>query len=370
VLDATGVRLDYVEAIEATFAAGVPAAGDQITFSRYRLRMRGLLPLANYTVTYPNGVRTIQADAKGLINITEDTGCPDPPCNFAAALDGDPAGFGKIHTFLRWDPAAGPAAPAGFLGDPALAHPVTGSPNGTNFVRVTGPNAGGIGVNTVQTNLFNVEGQIATANFRVPAAPNGLTATAGPEAGEISLGWVKPTLDGGTKITGYRVYGGDTPATLVALGDVGATSLRFVDSSLNEGVTRYYEVSALNAVGESLHSAQVSATTFARPSAPRNVFSHQGTNLGEMIVNWDAPESDGGTPVNAYRILRAQGSGGYAVIATVGDVHEFHDSGLLPILSYHYTVEAANIVGFGEQSAPSCGRAYPWVPALDSILPC
>ncbi len=54
----------------------------------------------------------------------------------------------------------GSAPPAGFIGDVNVDHAVTGSPFGTNFVRLDGPNAGGLGVNTVSTNLFSVTGQI------------------------------------------------------------------------------------------------------------------------------------------------------------------------------------------------------------------
>jgi hypothetical protein len=181
---------------------------------------------------------------------------------------------------------------------------------------------------------------------------------------------VKPALDGGTKVTGYRIYSGDTPTTLAPLADVDANPLTFVDSGLGEGITRYYEVSALNAVGESVHSQQATIVTFARPTAPESVISHQGTGLGEMIVDWTPPASDGGTPVTGYIISRAQGSGAYAQIAVVGDVLRYNDSGLTPFLSYHYTVAAVNLVGAGDVSAPSCSRAYPWVPALDALLPC
>src|SRR5207245_5045300 len=53
--------------------------------------------------------------------------------------------------------------PAGFIGGgfAGAAHPVVGSPTGNNIFRIDGPNVGGPGVNFVETNLFNVEGQLA-----------------------------------------------------------------------------------------------------------------------------------------------------------------------------------------------------------------
>src|SRR5262249_46554546 len=81
---------------------------------------------------------------------------------FAEAL------HGQITAFLR--PADAPggnalppvALPGGhtFLADPAALVPITGSPFGTNFVRVDGPNLGGPGIDTIKVDVFNVLGQI------------------------------------------------------------------------------------------------------------------------------------------------------------------------------------------------------------------
>jgi hypothetical protein len=137
--------------------AGTVVPGQQITFARFRFRVKaGLVPGATYTLTYPFGVRTFVASSSGTINFTEDQGCgaPVPPaCNFASVLTTTNAG-----PFLRWD-ATAPAPPAGFLGDPAVDHPIIGSPFGNNIMRLDGPNVGGSGVNTVQTNVFSVTGK-------------------------------------------------------------------------------------------------------------------------------------------------------------------------------------------------------------------
>src|SRR5262249_58167251 len=71
--------------------------------------------------------------------------------------------------YLKWD-ATAPAPPAGFIGDGVTPHKITGSPTGNNIFRVDGPNVGGPGVNTIQTDLFTVIGKIF-----VPATPAALT---------------------------------------------------------------------------------------------------------------------------------------------------------------------------------------------------
>ena len=152
-------RADVIMALEATFgnAAGTVVPGQQITFARFRIKVTGgLVPGSTYTLTYPFGVKTFVASATGTINFTEDQGCGlvPPACNFSSVLPTTNAG-----PFLAWD-ATAPAPPAGFIGVPATNHTITGSPFGTNFVRIDGPNVGGSGVNTLQTNVFSVTGKV------------------------------------------------------------------------------------------------------------------------------------------------------------------------------------------------------------------
>ena len=143
-----------VLAKEAAFTTEDAAVGKQISFDRVRVRIDSLVPGATYTVTYPFGVKTFVADDAGEINDTEDIGCGAAPCDFRASL------VGRITHFLRWDPAFAPLAPSGYVGDPNTPHRVTGSPFNTNIFKVDGPNVGGSGVNSIQTNLFSVQGKL------------------------------------------------------------------------------------------------------------------------------------------------------------------------------------------------------------------
>jgi hypothetical protein len=160
-------RADLTLALEGTFgnAAGTVNNGDQIVFARFRFRVNGgLVPNATYTVTYPFGVKTFVASATGTINFTEDQGCglTPPACNFASVLPST-----NVGPFLKWD-ATAPAPPAGFIGDANVTHSVTGSPFATNFLRIDGPNVGGPGINTIQTNQFTVTGKIFNGVLAAP----------------------------------------------------------------------------------------------------------------------------------------------------------------------------------------------------------
>ncbi len=151
-----GGKVLLVLALEAAFANADEEirVGDQIVFGRVRIRVDELLPGSTYTVTHPFGTKTLVADEDGEIDFTEDLGCGASPCDFSLALNS------RITRFLRWDPAFAPAAPAGYLGNPSVDHRITGSPTGNNLFRVQGPNVGGAGVNSIQTNLFSLAGKL------------------------------------------------------------------------------------------------------------------------------------------------------------------------------------------------------------------
>ena len=91
-----------------------------------------------------------------------------------------------------------------------------------------------------------------------PTAPQSLQATAGNA--QVSLTWTAPSSDGGSAITGYRVYRGTAPNPTVALiPDLGLVT-SFLDSGRTNGQIYYYKVTALNAIGESVASNEANAT--------------------------------------------------------------------------------------------------------------
>jgi fibronectin type 3 domain-containing protein len=87
----------------------------------------------------------------------------------------------------------------------------------------------------------------------IPAAPTGLTATAGNA--QVALSW---TASSGA--TSYNVK----RSTVSGSGYVSVaspTTASYTNTALTNGTTYYYVVSAVNSVGESANSAQVSATS-------------------------------------------------------------------------------------------------------------
>lgn len=90
----------------------------------------------------------------------------------------------------------------------------------------------------------------------LPPAPTGLTAT--PGNAQVSLAWSPSAGATSYNVKRSPVSGG--PYTTLASG---ITSLAHTDTTVTNGTTYYYVVSAVNAAGESANSSQASATPAA-----------------------------------------------------------------------------------------------------------
>jgi hypothetical protein len=131
-------RALVVLALEGAFVNGAPAAGDQMTFGRIRVKVTsGLCPNTTYQFKEPFGTETFTTNDAGAVPAnagTQDVGCTpavNVPCDFTKA-DASRLMGSAGNGFLRWDNTA-PAAPAGYLGDGATLHPITGGTNGNTF---------------------------------------------------------------------------------------------------------------------------------------------------------------------------------------------------------------------------------------------
>jgi hypothetical protein len=164
-------RARLVLALEAAFGGvGAVAVGQEMVFGRVRVRLDGGVPGGRYVFTHPYGqTDELEADDRGRIFVTEDLG--GVPMVFTGALESE------VGPFLRWTSGAAKLPgeldpPAGYLGDGATEHSITGSALGTNFFAINGPNVAGAGgprdpgdpanPNRILTSLFTVQGKLAT----------------------------------------------------------------------------------------------------------------------------------------------------------------------------------------------------------------
>jgi len=161
----------YEAALEGAFLNEAVVDGDQHAFGRIRIRMTNLVVGATYHVVHPYGELDLTAFANGgdgVINYTDDQGCFSTPCDWqlaAGSFLGDASA-----TSASWLKQTN--APAGTLGSATTAGTISGSPMNTNYVKITGPNAGGQGVDTLRVDTFNVVGVIDTTPSGAPSTPD------------------------------------------------------------------------------------------------------------------------------------------------------------------------------------------------------
>src|SRR5256886_12831287 len=190
-----------------------------------------------------------------------------------------------------------------------------------------------------------------------PSAPQNLAATGGNA--QVTLTWKAPASDGGSPVTNYKIYRGVAPMTETLLTTVGNV-LTYTDSGVTNGVTYYYQVSAVNGPGEGAKSNEASATPNQTPppptppSAPTNLAATGGN--AQVGLTWQAPGSNGGSPITSYKIYRGTSSHGGTLVATIGIVLTYTDTAGTNGVTYYYQGSAMKAAGEGpranEASAP------------------
>jgi fibronectin type 3 domain-containing protein len=219
--------------------------------------------LANGTIYY-YVVSALNAAGESA-NSLQVSATPAAPATPPAAPTGLQATAGNAQVNLTWTASAGATSyhvkrstmnggPYTQVSSPTSANFMdSGLANGTTYYYVVSAlNSAGESANSLQATAT------PAAPATPPAAPTGLQATAGNA--QVSLTW-----SAGAGAQSYHVKRSTTnggPYTQVAA----PTATNDVDSGLTNGTAYYYVVSALNAVGESANSSQVSAT----PTAPAN----------------------------------------------------------------------------------------------------
>jgi fibronectin type 3 domain-containing protein/PKD repeat protein len=219
--------------------------------------------------------------------------------------------------------------------------------NGSGSPDLAVANQNGDGVSV----LFNARG--APQQDPPPAPPTGLTATPGPDAGEIYLSWDandEPDLD--HYYLERSTTPGFVPGTVVSLN---TSATWYQDWGLTPGQTYYYRVSAVDAGGnQSAPSSVVSAVAPDEadppPAAPTGLTATPGPDAGEIYLSWDAnSEPD----LDHYHLERSTTPGFVpgTVVSLNTSVTWYQDWGLTPGQTYYYRVSAVD--AGGNQSAPS-----------------
>ena len=192
----------------------------------------------------------------------------------------------------------------------------TGLTNGTAYYfAVSAVNSKG---ESIKSNVMS-----ATPAPTATNAPVLSSATAGNAT--VALAWVAPTDNGGAAVSGYKVYRGTTSGSTSLVATLGVVT-SYSDTSLTNGTTYYYAVTAVNSAGESVKSNELSATPVTVPGAP--TLSSATPGNASVALAWSAPASNGGSAIMGYKVYRGPSAGSLSLVTTLGVVTSSTDSGL------------------------------------------
>ncbi len=179
-----------------------------------------------------------------------------------------------------------------------------------------------------------------------PAAPVGLVAR---EGNPVTLSW---NYTAGA--TNYNIKrSGALVASYTNIGS--AVTPVYTDSNVVPGITYYYEVSAINAVGEGAVSAAASVAACSPPVAPTGLTAN--VSGLQVKLNWTSRAD-----ANSYNVLRATAARPFDYIATGIVGATFTDFNVSYGSNYQYMVTANNACAEGAPSAAIAVSTPPIAP--------
>jgi fibronectin type 3 domain-containing protein len=227
----------------------------------------------------------------GPTNLTVTPGNTTATLSWTGSTSGSPTSY-SIYRGTASDGEA--TTPVGTVNGTTTTFTDTGLTNGkTYFYNVAANNSVGVSPDSNEVTVT------PAATSTPPAAPTGLTATAGN--GSVGLTW-----NASARATSYSVYRGTAPGAEGATAIGTAASNSFTDTGLTNGTTYYYKVTASNSAGTSASSNEASATpmtggsgTLLSQGHPATASSLEGAGYppsnavdGNLSTRWSSAFSD------------------------------------------------------------------------------
>ncbi|HEU0131896.1 MAG TPA: fibronectin type III domain-containing protein, partial [Mycobacteriales bacterium] len=176
------------------------------------------------------------------------------------------------------------------------------------------------------------------STLTVPPPPTAVLAA--PGDGTAALSWTAPAAPTALPVTGYRITAAPGGASAV----VGAVSA-FEAGGLANGTAYRFAVAARNAFGYGPPSPLTAAVVPTAPTVPGPVASVTATaGYERALVEWAAPDDDGGGTVTDYVITTTPET---AVTTVSADARSATVTGLVNGTPYQLHVAARNVAGTG-----------------------
>ncbi len=193
----------------------------------------------------------------------------------------------------------------------------------------------------------------ATPELALPAAPTGLTPTAGD--GQVTLSWDDPN---DLTLTGYD-YSTDGGENFTAITGLTEAPTSYIITGLTNDTEFTLALRAVNASGAGPSSDNVTATPIAKPAAPANFAATRGSDGGEVALTWDDPNN---VPITGYQYRQKRGNRAF------GDWTDIDGSGATTVShtvtglsnGRQHTVELRAVNASGEGAASSDTATPRW----------
>ena len=189
--------------------------------------------------------------------------------------------------------------------------------------------------------------KVSAQGSNTPDAPTNLKVEASNET--LAVSWGPPLNNNGSEITGYQFNWSGPNSSGMSI----VPSLSAVLESLSNGSSYSLSVSAINSNGVGVSTGEVLGIPYTIPDSPSSL-SVQIMD-GILVLNWNPPVFNGGSPINGYRIeSREIGTDLWKVeMENTGSAFTTHN-----IVSWdsqvskEFQISAINQAGMGAVSSP------------------
>src|SRR5207245_4138671 len=169
----------------------------------------------------------------------------------------------------------------------------------------------------------NIIPQASSVSSTAPSTPQNLQATGG--IGNVTLSWHAPSSNGGSAITGYKIYKSSSSGTEGLYTTIGNVT-SYTNTGLGSGHTYFYKVAAVNSIGSSTLSNEASAKTLTTTTPAISLNPTNGaagitvtitcTNFSPNLAITGVTY-DGSSVTTNPIIITTNSSGGFAATFTV-----------------------------------------------------
>lgn len=181
-----------------------------------------------------------------------------------------------------------------------------------------------------------------------------------PIATSITVSWDIPTSNGGSAISGYRLYWdqGLGGASTTHLADTLDNTRFYTIDGVTKGTSYKFQALAYNAVGNGPSTASLTLLAAQAPNVPTNIVRLTFNSATSYTISWTAPSDNGGAPASLdYEVWTDNGlAAGYSkLVETTGKATSYNVSSLTTGTTYFWKIKAFNEVGI---SALSTGAGF------------